>query len=335
MRVLCTGGAGFIGSHLVDRLIEAGHQVLVLDDLSGGTLSHVHREAEFVKCNLVNPADATFRVRRFKPELVFHLAANAAENKAQFSPIDITSRNWNTFINTLTAALQGGSLKRIVVTSSIAVYGAIKPPFLETDRPEPEDLYGLSKLMMEEALKILSRVHPFEYVITRPHNVYGPRQNMRDPYRNVVTIWMNQLLKGEPYVIYGDGSMRRCFSYVSDVVDALYQAGFVEGISGMTFNVGADEDYSLEELSAAVQAAAGPKFAQKPVYLPARPQEVAVAVSDHSQAREKLALATTVSLQEGIRRTWEYCQSQGYQEPIFTELELPSDLAPANWRKAA
>src|SRR5690606_12408545 len=127
--------------------------------------------------------------------------------------------------------------KRIIVISSIAVYGALQTPFKEENKPEPEDLYGISKLAMEESLKVLSKVHGFEYVITRPHNVYGPRQNMTDPYRNVVTIFMNSLLKGKTYFIYGDGSQRRCFSYIDEVADALFNCAYKK-VSGMIFNIG-------------------------------------------------------------------------------------------------
>src|SRR3989344_1041850 len=226
-KVLVTGGAGFIGSHLVDRLIKGGHTVSIIDDLSGGKKQNINPKAKFFKIDLRDSVVTEKVIKKIRPELVFHLAANAAENKAQFSPIDITSRNYNTFINTLVASLRNG-LKRIVVTSSIAVYGALQAPFKETDKPEPEDLYGVSKLAMEDSLKILSRVHNFEYVITRPHNVYGPRQNMSDPYRNVVTIFMNSLLQNKAYYVYGDGEQRRCFSYVVDVVNALYRCGFAK-----------------------------------------------------------------------------------------------------------
>ena len=196
VKVLVTGGAGFIGSHLVDKLIHKGYPVFVIDDLSGGRKENVNQSAKLYQCDLRDVEKTDRIIKKIKPELVFHLAANAAENKAQFSPIDITSRNWNAFINTLVSSVRSG-MKRIVVTSSIAVYGSLQTPFKETDRPEPEDLYGISKLAMEEALKVLSKVHKFEYVITRPHNVYGPRQNMTDPYRNVVTIFMNSLMKKE------------------------------------------------------------------------------------------------------------------------------------------
>lgn len=328
MRVLVTGGAGFIGSHLVDRLVADKHIVSVIDDLSGGYKKNIHKKAKFYNCDLRDVEKTAKIIAKIKPQLIYHLAANAAENKAQFSPIDITSRNYNAFINTLVPAIRNG-MKRIVVTSSIAAYGALQTPFKEKDKPDPEDLYGLSKLMMEESLKVLSRVHDFEYVITRPHNVYGPRQNMTDPYRNVVTIFMNSLLKGKPYYIYGKGTMRRCFSYIDDVVDALYKCGF-EKVNGMIFNIGADKDYTINELSDTIQEVSGIHI--PPKHIADRPQEVQTAISDHTQAKKYLGYKDKTSLKEGLRATWEYAKKLGPQEYEFTEIELPSDKLPANWK---
>lgn len=328
-KVLVTGGAGFIGSHLVDKLIKKGHLVYVIDDLSGGKKQNINPKATLFQLDLRDSGKTNQLIGKIKPEIVFHLAANAAENKAQFSPIDITTRNWNTFINTLVASLKNG-MKRIVFTSSIAVYGAQQTPFKETAKPEPEDLYGVSKHAIEEALKILSRVHNFEYVIARPHNVYGPRQNMNDPYRNVVTIFMNNLIKNQSYCIYGDGGQRRCFSYIDDVVDAIYKCGFGK-FNGMVFNVGADKDYSINELSKTVQKISGKSI--QPTYLRERPQEVKIAIADHSLAKKYLSYKDKTTLKEGIAATWHYVKKMGPQEPIFEEVELDSPLLPKNWRK--
>ncbi len=327
-RILVTGGGGFIGSHLVDRLIKNGHKVSIIDDLSGGKKDNVNSKAQFYLCDLRDVKKTDKIIGKIQPEIVFHLAANAAENKAQFSPIDITSRNWNTFINTLVSSLKNG-MKRIVFTSSIAVYGAGQTPFKETDRPEPEDLYGVSKYAIEETLKILSKVHQFEYVITRPHNVYGPRQNMNDPYRNVVTIFMNALMKNKPYYIYGDGEQRRCFSYIDDVVEALFKAGF-GNFHGMTFNIGADRDYSINQLSEIIQ-----KVSKKnidPIFINERPQEVKIAIAEHTLAKKYLKYKDKTALKAGIKLTWEYAKKLGPQEYKFDKVELNNPLLPKNWK---
>lgn len=324
-KILVTGGAGFIGSHLVDRLIGENHQVLVLDDFSGGSISNINKSAKRENVDLRDVIHTKRIIDKFKPEIIFHLAANAAENKAQFSPIDITSRNWNTFINTLTPFINNRG-RRFVFVSSIAVYGAIQTPFKETDRPEPEDLYGVTKLACEQSLKIMSQVHGFEYVIARPHNVYGPRQNMRDPYRNVITIWMNAILRKKPWYIYGDGKQKRCFSYIDDVAQSLYKCGF-EDVKGKTFNIGSDKIYTLKELSNLFNPAYEPDFLAK------RPQEVKEAIADHTLCKSILGYNET-SLEEGIKKTWEWVKSVGPVEPEYSPLELDSPNVPRNWKMA-
>lgn len=325
MRIIVTGGAGFIGSHLVDRLLRADHNVAVIDDMSGGNYNNLHPDVAICEFDLRNPKPIDNFMMAFEPEIVFHLAANAAENKAQFSPIDITSRNYSAFINTLTPFIKYGG-KRFVFTSSIAVYGAGQIPFKETDKPEPEDLYGITKLAAEQTLKVMSDVHGFEYVIARPHNVYGPRQNMTDPYRNVMTIWMNAILNDQAYYIYGDGKQKRCFSYIDDVVDALYRCGF-DDVAGKTFNIGSDKAYTLNELSDTINPII------EPIHLPDRVQEVKEAISDHTLAKRLLGYEDKTSLKDGIEKTWLWCESQGPQQPIYTDIEIMSDKIPSNWIK--
>lgn len=331
MKILVTGSLGFIGSHLVDRLVALGHEVVGVDDFSGGDPKNANKEASTIMLDLRHPDPTKRMIDQFKPEIVYHLAANAAENKAQFSPIDISTRNYNTFLNVVVPAINN-KVRRFIAASSIAVYGHGQTPFMEDTMPMPQDVYGISKLAMEQTLKVLSEVHEFEYMILRPHNVYGPRQNMTDPYRNVVTIFMNSLLKGEAYNIYGDGEQRRCFSYIDDVVDAFVEAGIGDyPLEYHTFNVGADKDYSLNELSEAIQKVAD--VALEPYHLPDRPQEVKIATADHTLAKEVLGYKDKTSLQEGIKRTWEWAKMQGPQEPKYTGFEIESEKIPSNWRK--
>lgn len=329
MKILVTGSNGFIGSHLVDQLIYKGHQVLGIDDLSGGFLENNNKKAYYSYGDLRDAKFAEECIKLFRPQVIYHLAANAAENKAQFSPIDISTRNYFTFLSLIVPAINAG-VKKVIVSSSIAVYGDLQTPFKETDIPQPEDIYGVSKLAMEQTLKILAKVHDFEYVITRPHNVYGPKQNMEDPYRNVVTIFMNALLKEEAYKIYGDGEQRRCFTFVDDVIDSLV-ACLDKSINGMTFNIGSDNDYSLNELSDTIQRVSG--ISIPPVHIEDRPQEVKVATADHTLAKQILGYKDSVSLEAGLRMTWDWCKAKGYQKPRYTNFEIDSERIPSNWTR--
>ncbi len=326
-KVIVTGGAGFIGSHLVDTLKKEEHKVLVMDDLSGGTLRNLSFGTRFadVDCREDHLVDVQFN--RFKPDVVYHLAANAAENKAQFSPVDVTSRNFGAFINVLTSFIRHKG-KRFVFFSSIASYGALQTPFKETDRPEPEDLYGISKYSSEMVLHVMSKVYGFEYVIVRPHNVYGEKQNMKDPYRNVVSLWLRAVQTEEPINIYGDGEQKRQFTYINDLIEPLYVAGFGD-VSGRTFNIGADRAYSLNELKDAIVEMTGYKNIK---YLPGRAQEVKDAIADHTEAKKHLEYKDTTSLKEGIKKTYEWMSKRTIEPLEYTEIELESDKLPVNWR---
>jgi UDP-glucose 4-epimerase len=324
MKVLVTGQSGLIGSHLVDVLLVQGHEVYGISRTNRNENPKCHNYC----LDLKDTTKAKKIIESIAPEVVFALAANAAEGKSFFSPIDITTNNIDVFFNTLVPSIRAGKLKRVIFTSSVAVYGSIKTPFKESDTPVPQDIYGVSKLTIENSLKIMGQVHGFEYVIIRPHNVFGPRQNMNDPYRNVVTLFMNHILRGEPYSIYGDGEMRRCFSYVKDVVDIIYRSGF-EKVSGMTFNVGSDFDWSINQLSEVIQKISG--CTVSPIYLPDRIQEVHTAISDHSLVKTTFGYKDT-PIEKALKETWEWAKEQGPQEYTYTELELPNKLVPKNWK---
>jgi len=326
MKILVTGGAGFIGSSLVDRLLTEGHQVTVVDDLSGGYLKNLpeHNDLDFRQCDCRDFVILDDIMAETKPYVVYHLAANAAENKAQFSPVDISSRGYMASINVATSAIRAG-VKKFIFTSSIAVYGGGQLPFSESSKPEPEDLYGIGKYAFEQSLKVLCDVHEMEYVILRPHNVYGPRQNMADPYRNVVTIFMNHLMQDKQYVLYGDGKMVRCFTYIDDLTECLYKS---LDLSNVTINVGASTPHSVLELSNMIQEVT--KIWIAPKLLPARPHEVLEAVSDHTLSQKYFPIKET-QLKEGLEKTWEWVKVQGPVETHYDTIEIIKNL-PTNWK---
>lgn len=324
LKILVTGHSGLLGSHLCDLLVK--------DHSVWGISTHERNVVEGVRGYYFDLRDAEktkSTVEKLAPDMVFHLAANAAEGKSMFSPIEISTSNYNTFMNVLVGALRGGNLKRFNFTSSIAVYGAIHTPFREQDLPIPQDIYGVNKLAIEQSLKVMSAVHGFEWTITRPHNVFGERQRMNDPYRNVLAIWMNKLLKGLPYEIYGDGSMKRCYSYVKDVIEVVYKAG-MSPLKNMTFNVGSDDFYSLQEMSDLIQKISGIHIT--PTYLPSRVHEVHTAVSDHTLADNLFGYGRT-PIETSVSNMWDYAVKMGPQDYQLDELEISSDSVPANWKK--
>lgn len=193
MKCLVTGHSGLIGSHLVDILLVKGHEVY---GISGSNQNEINKCKNFY-LDLKDTKEARKVIEEISPEIVFALAANPSENKSLFSPTEVTKNNIDVFLNTLVPAINGKKLKRVVFASSAAVYGSLKTLFKVSDTPDPQDIYGVSKLANESFLKIMSHMHGFEYVILRPHNVFGPGQRMNDPYRNVVTLFMNYILRNE------------------------------------------------------------------------------------------------------------------------------------------
>jgi len=324
MRILVTGSSGLIGSHVVKKLIEEGNEVFGISRSN----DNLHDQETRFNIDLLDKKATTDAVEKIKPEVVYHFAANAAEGKAQFSPIDITQRNIGIFLNVLVPSINNG-MKRFIFTSSIAVYGSIEIPFKESDPPIPQDIYGINKMACEQTIRVLAKVHDFEFVIARPHNVYGPGQNMRDPYRNVVTLFMNSLLKNKPYSIFGDGTMKRCFSYIDDVAEVLKKMATAP-VAGLTVNVGSEKVYTINELSDTIREVSGIDI--EPNYLPDRPQEVHTAKSDHSICKIVFGYSDTEFL-KGIKETWEWCKQQGPQEQEFTEVEIPSKKLPKTWKK--
>jgi len=336
MRILVTGSAGFMGSHLVDYL-SGEHEVWGLDDLSLGSLVNVNEKARrrFLKVDLGDRQAVVGAVNKVRPEIVYHLAAWAHEGLSQFAPILITENNYNAFLN-LVVPLIKCKVKRVVVCSSMAVYGEQDPPFDEIMPRRPADIYGVAKAAMEDAVRILSDVHGFEYVVIRPHNVYGPRQNLADPYRNVVAIFINRMLMGKPFYIYGDGEQTRAFSYIDDVVPPLARSGLISGVAGEVFNIGPDREYSVNQLAFEVLDAFGRRGdgRYEPVYLPDRPSEVKYAYCTSGKAERRLGFKETVSLKEGVRRMVEWARGVGYQEPKYlTDLELGGEMVPKTWKK--
>src|SRR6266496_2062196 len=220
---LVTGGAGFIGSHVAKHLVREGHRVVVLDDLSGGFKDNVPAETTFVEGSILDSEMINSLFQEHKFDYVYHLAAYAAEGLSHFIKRFNYNNNVIGSINLINSAVNH-DVKCFVFTSSIAVYGAGQTPMTEDMTPVPEDSYGIAKLAIEQELRASHEMFGLDYVVFRPHNVYGEGQNIGDRYRNVVGIFMNQLLQGQPMTVFGDGLQTRAFSHVDDVAPIIAQS---------------------------------------------------------------------------------------------------------------
>jgi UDP-glucose 4-epimerase len=327
MRALVTGGAGFIGSHVAQHLVAGGHQVVVLDDLSGGFRGNVPAGAQFIEGSVTDASlvDRLFDEHRF--ELVYHIAAYAAEGLSHFI------RRFNYQNNIVgSAVLINASIRHdvkcFVFTSSIAVYGAGQVPMTEDMVPRPEDPYGIAKYAVELDLRAAHEQFGLNYVIVRPHNVYGERQNIADRYRNVIGIFMGQIMRGEALTIFGDGGQTRAFSYIDDVAPHIAAAPANCAALGETINLGADVPYSVLELAKAVSDAFDVPL--RVTHLPAR-NEVVHAISSHDRARRIFGEARQVSLRDGLARMATWARREGIPQATRTpEIELRQSL-PAGW----
>ncbi len=339
-RVLVTGAAGFMGSHEAEALLKLGYEVYGVDDLSGGFLRNVPAGCRFTKLDL-RARDAVARyVKRVRPEIVFHDAALATEGGSQFTPIASTERNYMMYLNLLVPAVRHG-VKKVLLTSSMSVYGGQHPPFTEDMPRKPEGVYAIAKAAMEQVTEVLSKVHGFSYTIIRPHNVYGPRVNLSDPYRNVIAIWINALMQRKPFYIYGDGTHRRSHTYVDDYTPYVVRAGLSRRFHGEIFNIGPREEISLNDLARLILTAyfGSPRALPRrltPRYLRAgRPLEVKDMFCSSTKAGKLLGYRTTVPLAEGVRRMIAWARTVGPQPFRYLKggLELVSANTPPTWTK--
>jgi UDP-glucose 4-epimerase len=328
---LVTGGAGFMGSHVAEQLLRTGHDVVVLDDLSGGFSENVPTSAKFVEGSILDHELIDRLFDRHSFDYVYHLAAYAAEGLSHFIKRFNYNNNLIGSVNLINAAVNH-DVKRFVFTSSIAVYGAGQSPMSEEMIPVPEDSYGISKLAVEQELRVSHEMFGLDYVIFRPHNVYGERQNIGDRYRNVVGIFMNQLLRGEPMTVFGDGTQQRAFTHIDDVAPIIASSGTLSGARNQVFNVGADTPYTVNDLAEIVAHAMGHPC--KVNHLDAR-NEVKIAFSNHSKAESVFGAREKMSLHDGVAKTAAWVREHGARESnVFEGVEIMKNMPPS-WAKVA
>ena len=330
-KVFITGAAGFLGSHIADKMIQLGHDVVGVDNLLGGYRDNVNPLVEFHNYDLKDLNNLSDLMSGC--DVVYHSACTAYEGLSVFSPSLVVENTTQIAVNTMTAAIQAG-LKRFVHCSSMARYGTQNvTPFIETMDCAPQDPYGIAKYAAELLLTNLSLVHDIDLVIAVPHNIIGPRQKYDDPYRNVASIMINLMLQGRQPIIYGDGEQIRCFSDIRDDVDCLVRLAFEESAVGEVFNIGPDEEeVTINEL--AVKIASHLKFDLEPVYMKGRPQEVAHATCSADKIRKYFGYETKYSLDESIEQMIDYVRARGVRDfQYHLPLEIINEKTPETWKE--
>ena len=331
-KALVTGGAGFIGSHVAMDCFKLGFEVVIVDDMSGGFRKNVPQGVRLILGDLKDAKFVSELMEEERFDVVYHLAAYAAEGLSHFIRNYNYQNNLIATTNLITQSVRVGSVKKFVFTSSIAVYGSGRTPMTEDMEPLPEDPYGISKMACEYDLKAAHEMFGLPYVIFRPHNVYGPGQNMYDKYRNVVGIFLNQLQAGKDLTIFGDGYQTRKFSYISDVSYPIALSGLMEHVNNQVFNVGGDIATTVNEL-AHVTAEAWDGSSASVLHLDSR-NEVAHAESDHKKLNCFFpGLPKPVGLRAGMSHMVTWAKETGkYFEPVkFDAVEVMRKLPPS-WK---
>ncbi len=327
--IFITGIAGFLGSHLADRFLQEGHRVIGTDSLIGGYTDNVPKGAEFYTydCNHYNSMKKITK----GVDVVYHCAATAYEGLSVFSPYFVNKNVYQNTASVLSASVSNG-VKRFVFTSSMARYGSNKVPFTEDMIPKPQDPYGIAKYSSELLIKNLAETHGMEHVIAVPHNIIGPRQKYDDPYRNVASIFINRMLKGQQPIIYGDGEQKRCFSFVQDCIQCLERVAFDKKVDGEIINIGPDEEFvTINKLAKTIADLT--KFNLKPIYYPDRPQEVKLATCSADKARKLLNYETKYTLNQGLSEMINSIKERGTKPFRYhIDLEIVNNKTPKTWK---
>lgn len=326
--VVVTGVAGFLGSHVADAYLAKGWQVRGIDNLLGGSLDNVPEDVEFYNLDL-DDLEAISPVF-VGADLVIHAACTAYEGLSVFSPSLVVRNTVQISVNAMTASIRAG-VPKFVYMSSMARYGDNSGHvFDESLTPKPQDPYGIAKLSAERLLQNLAEVHDLDLVILVPHNIVGARQKFDDPFRNVASIMVNRMLQGKQPIIYGDGSQQRCFSFIEDVISPIMTACESDEAVGEVINIGPDES-PITILNLAERLAKIIRFELNPIFMPGRPQEVAVALCSSDKARQLLGYKTTVSLDQGLANLVEWIRPRVKPFEYHLPIEIESDLTPKTW----
>ena len=329
MKIYITGIAGFLGSHLAKRLQKLGHEISGNDTLILGDLENLPNNIHFDKTDC---CDYEQMVKNLKGiDIVYHCAATAHEGLSVFSPNFITKNIYQASTSVITASIVN-KVKKFIFCSSMARYGNQQIPFKESMKAMPEDPYGIAKVASEDTLKLLSEVHGMNYNIAVPHNIVGPNQKYDDPFRNVMSIFINRNLQGQPSIIYGDGMQQRCFSYIDDVIFCLEKIALDKNINKETINIGPDEEtITVLDLSKLVANETG--YNGVPIFVKDRPKEVKFASCSAEKARKLLGYETKTSLKDSIKLTTNFIKQRGVKKFNYNlPVEINNNLTPETWK---
>ena len=308
MKVLITGVAGLLGSRLADWVIDnTENEVIGVDDLSGGYIENVNSKVKFYEFDLVDQSQVKSLFKKESPDIVYHYAAYAAEGLSPFIRKYNYENNLIASTNLITNSIQY-DVKRFIFASSMSVYGdKYEPPFSEEMQQVPIDPYGIAKYSVEQDLKIAYVQHGLEYTIIRPHNFYGINQNIWDKYRNVLGIWMYQILEGKEPTIFGDGEQVRAFSYVDDSIKPFWNASQNDDCIDQIINLGGIKEHTINEACNILLDVTGTHL--KPVFLEER-HEAKYAWSTWDKSVRLLDFQHKIDLEEGLSKMWEWAKKQ-------------------------
>jgi len=329
MRVLITGVAGFMGSHLADSMLAEGHDVIGIDNLIGGYESNVPKFVKFVKEDLRNLGSISSYFNGV--DAVIHSACTAYEGLSVFSPSLVSENTYQITANVLSASINF-RVNKFIYLSSMARYGTQPTvPFTENMTPAPQDPYGIAKYASELLIRNLCELNKIDYTILVPHNIIGPRQKYDDPFRNVASIMINRMLQGKQPIIYGTGNQKRCFSFIKDVVDPIKTTIESTIANSEVINIGPDEEFiSINELALKIASIVG--FSLDPIYVPGRPQEVEYANCSANKARKLLDYSPSVSLDQGLRELVSWISEKGTRPfEYYLPIEIRNETTPKTW----
>ena len=324
IKILVTGCAGLLGVNFCEYLIKniPNVHVIGIDNLTGGYIENIPGEVEFIYADLSDSEDQKRIKDLFPVDYIFHFAAYAAEGLSPF----IRQFNYKNNVESTAFLINCGieyNVKRFIFTSSMAVYGDEQVPFSENMKPNPIDPYGIAKYACEMDLKCAQKQHGMDYCIIRPHNVYGKYQNIWDPYRNVLGIWMYKSLNDEYMTMYGDGETTRAFSYIDDILPCLWKAAVDSRARNEIINLGGIQYTCLKEAAKIMANVTGNS---KIVYLEPR-YEVKHAWCTHEKSIRILDYKESVTLEQGLQKMWEWVKScPERQRKFWSEYELDKDI---------